>query len=149
MRIVAQDVAILAGAGLRFVGVHDEIMRPVLHFLRHERPFEAGGEARAATAAQAGLLHLVDDGVDAARQDLLGAVPRAALTGAFETPIVEAVEVGEDAVLVGKHGHSPLKVVGPPSGAEVWRLTCGPGLGVSPRRKASSTFFVEASSRSS
>ena len=29
MRVVAQDLAVLAGAGLRFVGVDDEIVRPL------------------------------------------------------------------------------------------------------------------------
>ena len=150
VRIVAQDVAILAGAGLGLVGVDHEIVRPVLHFLGHERPLQAGREARAAAAAQAGLLHLVDDPVAALVEDRLGVVPGAALARALEPPVVEAVEVGEDAVLVGEHGpHSPFKVVGPPSGADVWRSTCGPGFGVSPRRNASSTFLIEASSRSS
>ncbi|HEX4295440.1 MAG TPA: NADH-quinone oxidoreductase subunit NuoF [Rhizomicrobium sp.] len=40
-------------------------MRTLLHFLRHERPFEAGRKSRAATAAKAGLLHNVDNGIDA------------------------------------------------------------------------------------
>ena len=65
MRIVPHDLPVLAGAGLRLVGVDDEIVRPPIRLLRHERPFEAGREAGAAAAAQAGLLHLVDDPVAA------------------------------------------------------------------------------------
>ncbi len=32
-----------------------------------------------------------------------GAIPGAATARAFETPIIEAVEIGEDAILVGEH----------------------------------------------
>jgi hypothetical protein len=83
MRIVAHDLAVLAGAGLGFVGVDDQIARPAIAFLRHERPFEAGRKARAATAAQAGRLHLVDDPVAALLEDAGGAVPGAARHRAF------------------------------------------------------------------
>ena len=61
MRIVPHDLAVLAGAGLGLVGIDDEIVRPAVRLLGHERPFEAGREAGAAAAAQAGRLHLVDD----------------------------------------------------------------------------------------
>jgi hypothetical protein len=103
VRIVTHDVAILAGAGLRLVGIHDEIVRPVLHFLGHEGPLHAGREACATAAAQARFLHLVDDRVYAAVEDRLGVVPGATGTRAGQAPIVYAVEVGEDAVLVAEH----------------------------------------------
>ncbi len=103
MRVVAHDVAVLAGAGFGFIRVDDEIVRAFLHFLRHERPFHAGREARAAAATQAGFLHLVHDGIDAALEDLLGAIPAAARHRAFEANVLEAVEIGEDAVFVGEH----------------------------------------------
>src|SRR5881227_3648509 len=100
MRIVPHDLAILAGAGLGLVGVDDEIARPAVgRFLRHERPFQAGRESGAAAAAQARGLHLVDDPVAALVDDTLGAIPRAAAARALEAPVVEAVEVFEDAVL--------------------------------------------------
>src|SRR3984957_31161 len=57
MRIIPHDVAVLAGTWLRFVGVDDEIVRPVFHLLGHELPFEARGETRAASAAQSRALH--------------------------------------------------------------------------------------------
>ena len=62
VRVVAQDVAVVAGAGLALVGVADEVL---LHRrrARHEAHLHAGREARAAAAADAGLLHLVDDRV--------------------------------------------------------------------------------------
>ena len=97
------DLAVLAGAGLRLVGIDDEIVRAVADLLRHERPFEAGREARPAAAAQPRFLHLLDDRVAALLQDRLGAVPGAARARALQARIVQAVEVREDAVLVGEH----------------------------------------------
>src|SRR5665213_3535783 len=73
--IVAHDVAILAGAWLAFVGIHHQIMRPLLHFLGHEGPFEAGGKTRATATTQAGFLHFIDDGFRTTFDDRLGAVP--------------------------------------------------------------------------
>ena len=130
MRIVPHDLAVLAGAGLGLVGIDHEIVRPVADGLGHERPFHAGREARAAAAAQARRLHLVDDGVAALLQDRLGAVPGAALARAFEAPVALAVEVLEDAVLVVEHLRpSPIfNVVGPPTGADNCRSICGPGF---------------------
>ncbi len=53
MRVVAHDVPVLAGAGLGLVGVDDQIVWAAIGLGRHERPFQPGGEARAAAAAQA------------------------------------------------------------------------------------------------
>ena len=103
MRIVPHDLAILAGAGLQLVGIHDQVARAPVRLLGHERPFQPGREAGAAAAALTGGFHFVDDGVAAFFQDRLGAIPGAARTRAFETPIVAAVEIFEDAVLVGEH----------------------------------------------
>src|SRR6266702_5835770 len=123
MRIMPHDLAILAGAGLGLVGVDDEIARPAVgRFLRHERPFQAGREAGAATATQAGGLHLVDDPVAALVDDTLGAIPGAAAPRTLEPPIVEAVEVLEDAVLVLEHISAFRStiglLVGKPGGAD-------------------------------
>src|SRR3546814_1409048 len=53
VRIVTDDLAVLARTGFGFVGVDDEEARAVgARLLRHERPFEPRGEARAAAAAQ-------------------------------------------------------------------------------------------------
>ena len=103
MRIVPHDLAVLAGAGLGLVGIDHEIARPAVRLLRHERPFQPGRKSRAAAAAQARGLHLVDDRVAALFHDRLGAVPGAARARAVEAPIVMAVEIFEDAVLVGEH----------------------------------------------
>ena len=53
LRVVPHDVPVLAGAGLGLVRIDHEIVRTAVRLLWHERPFEAGGEARAAAAAQA------------------------------------------------------------------------------------------------
>jgi hypothetical protein len=45
VRIVPQDFAVLAGAGLGFVGVDNQVMRAAVIDLGHEGPFEAGREA--------------------------------------------------------------------------------------------------------
>jgi len=104
VRIVADDLAVLAGARLGFVGVDDqEIGAPLGRLLGHEAPFHAGREARAAAPAQAGLLHDVDDRVLAERHQRPGVVPIAALLGRLQTPVLETVEIGEDPVLVLKH----------------------------------------------
>ena len=52
VRLVAQDFAVLAGAGLRLVGIDDEVVRALADDLRHERPLQAGGETRTAAPAQ-------------------------------------------------------------------------------------------------
>ena len=149
MRIVTHDVAILAGARLGFVGVDDEIVRPFLHLFGHERPFEACREARAAAAAQARLLHLVDDRLGPALENGLRAVPGAARACARKAPIVEAVEVREDAVFVGEHQPNSFSVVAPPSGSDERRPFCGPAIGFCPRRNASRIFSAVGPSMSS
>src|SRR5208283_2740311 len=74
VRLVAQDVAVLAGARLAFIGIDAEIGRMVALF-RHERPFQPGRKAGAAAAAQPGFLDLLDDPVASLEDQLLGAVP--------------------------------------------------------------------------
>ena len=51
MRFVAEDVTVLAGAGLAFIGIDDEVAWPVALF-RHKRPFEAGRKTGTASAAK-------------------------------------------------------------------------------------------------
>ena len=140
VRVMPHDLAVLAGAGLGLVGVDHEVMRPAVRLLRHERPLEAGREAGAAAPALPRRLHFIDDRVAALREDRLGVVPGAAHARPLEAPVMEAVEVLEDAILVRKH-HSRLVVV--------WSLELSPtgGLGT----PASLTFaaapgFLAASS---
>ncbi len=109
LRIVAHDVPVLAGAGLALVGVDDEVARPPVRLLGHEAPLHARREPGAAAAAQAAGLDLLDDRVPPAGDDPGRPVPVPALAGGRQAPVVQAVEVGEDAVLVGEHGSSPAR----------------------------------------
>ncbi len=126
LRIVTHDVAILAGAGLGLVRVHHEIMRTAIGLLRHEGPFEAGREARAATTAQTRLLHLVENPVTSLGDDCRRTVPVATLFRGFETPVMEAVKIREYAVLVFQHQLLPpvcgsptvVRLVRPPAGSD-------------------------------
>ncbi len=154
VRLVAQDLAVLAGARLAFVGVDHQIMRASVVHLRHERPFEAGEEAGAAAPAHPRFLDLVHDPLAALCQDRLGAVPVAACPRALEPPIVQAVEVREDAVLVAQH-HSPrragtsVRLVGPPAGSQPLRPDCGPGFISRPALSVIKSFSADCGSRSS
>src|SRR5262250_734335 len=107
MRIVPHDLAVLAGAGLRFVGVDHEIMRTPLRLLGHERPLEPGRKAGAAAPALARRLHLVDDPVAPFLEDGFRPIPGAARARPREAPVLEAVEVAEHAILVVEHREEP------------------------------------------
>ena len=84
LRIVAHNVAILAGAGLRFIGIDHKVMRPLLHLFRHEGPFQAGRKTRAAASSQSGFLDDIDNRLGALLQDRFGAIPRSALARGIE-----------------------------------------------------------------
>ena len=103
VRIMAHDLAILAGAGLGLVGVDDQIVRTITHFLGHEGPLQAGGEAGAAAPAQARRLDLVAQPVGALIKHFLRQVPRAPALRRLEIGRVKTIEVGEDAILVLQH----------------------------------------------
>src|SRR6516164_9400699 len=107
MRIVPHDLSVLAGAGLGFVGIDDEVMRAPVALLGHEGPFEPSREAGPAASAQPRGLHLVDDEVAALVDEEFRPVPIAALARRSEVGAVPAVEIGEDAVLIGEHARPP------------------------------------------
>src|ERR1700694_682583 len=138
MRIVPHDLAVLAGPGFGLVGIDHQIARPAVGgFLRHERPFQAGRKTRPAAAAQARGLHLVDDPVATLVDDRLGAVPGAAAARTLEAPVMEAVEILEDAVLVIEHDVKLPKGV---SGWTAYRR----GLRRNRRRAAPTTGWFQA-----
>ena len=159
MRIVPYDIAILAGSGLALVRIDDQVGRPAVRFLRHERPFQPGREPGSAAAAQAGILDLLDQRIAAPREQLPGAVPVAAPSRSGEPPVVLPVEVGEDAVLIGESHQAPspappgaansASAVHSPTGSEPWRPICEPGSGRSPARNAFRIATVFSGSRSS
>ena len=109
VRVVAHDLPVLAGAGLALVGVDHQVDRPAVRLLGHERHLEAGREACAAAPAQARFLDLLDDPVAPLEDQVARAVPVAAPARRRKPPVVLAVEIGEDAVLVSEHRDpSPL-----------------------------------------
>ena len=99
VRIVAHDLAILAGAGLRLVGIDHEVAGTGI-VLGHEGPLEAGRKSRPAAAAQARILDFGDDGVVAFFDQCFAAVPGPAGLSAGQPPVLEAVKIAENPVLV-------------------------------------------------
>ena len=107
VRIVAHDVPILARSRLALVGVDHEICRPAVRDLGHERPLHAGGKPGAAAPAQPGRFHLVDDRVAPAQQYLGRLVPVTTRPRARKTPIVLAIQVGENPIAILQHLTGP------------------------------------------
>src|SRR5690606_18697423 len=103
MRIMTQDIAVLAGTGLGFVGIDQQVMRAAVTDLGHEGPFERSRETGATPAAQARGLDLIGDPVATGVDELLGAHPGAARTRALERPVALAVEIGENAIFISEH----------------------------------------------
>ena len=62
LRIALEIIAVLEGAGLALVAVDGH--QPRAGVGAHDLPFAPGGKARAAQPAQAGVGHLLDDGVE-------------------------------------------------------------------------------------
>src|SRR5437773_3740979 len=60
VRVALEQVAVFEGPGLALVGVDHEVDRAGV-VLRHERPFQPGGESGAAEAPKVRLLRLVGD----------------------------------------------------------------------------------------
>ncbi len=126
VRIVAHDVAILAGAGFGFVRVDHQVMGTAIRLLRHEGPFEAGREAGAATAAQTRLFHFVENPVTPPGDDVGRAIPIATAPRRLQAPVMEPVEIGKNTILVFKHQLSPpvcavsedVRLVSPPAGSD-------------------------------
>lgn len=102
MRVVPQDLTVLARARLRLVSVNDQVLWPSVGNLRHEGVLQARWETSATSASQARVLDLLNDPVLAHLNDVLGLVPVAALHGRLDPGILVLVHVGEDAVLIGQ-----------------------------------------------
>src|SRR5262245_61639270 len=157
VRIVAHDLAILAGPGLRLIGIDHQIARARIA-LGHERPLEPGWKTGAAAAAQARGLDLGDNGIVVFFDQGFGAVPAPARPGARQSPILEAVKVLEDPILVlQSHGWNAsyfvstksLSVVGPPIGQDACRPICEPALGGEPLANPTRTLSNNSGVRSS
>jgi hypothetical protein len=80
MRVVADDVAVLEGTRLAFVGIADEVFL-ARELARHEAPLQAGRETGAAAAAQARGLQVGDD---LFRRDFFFRMRRSAVAAALD-----------------------------------------------------------------
>ena len=119
MRVMAHDLAVFAGARLGLVGIDHQIGRTPVAFFRHKRPFQPRREARTTTPTQARGLHLVDNLVAPALDDLCRAIPMAALFGALQGAVMHPVEIGKDTVFICEHRLRPLTVI--PARAPVYK----------------------------
>src|SRR5690606_20967866 len=152
VRIEAHDLPVLAGAGFGFIRIDHQIARTAIGLFGHERPFEAGREARAAATAQAAVLDFLDDGVLPHIEQRFRIVPDTARLRAGELPVVDAIKIGENPIFILQHYASSVfssNVVGPPSGAELMRSICGPAGGTSPFASLSSSASKFSAFRSS
>ena len=102
MRIMANDIAILAGAGFRFISIHHQIGGSAIGLLRHEGPFHAGREARAASATQAGILDAFNHRIATARNNRRRTIPIPAHTRRRQIPGLTAIEVLENPILISE-----------------------------------------------
>jgi hypothetical protein len=75
---------------------------PAVRNLGHEGILEAGWETSTAATAQTRIFDLLDDPVGTHRHDLFGLVPIASFHGSVEPGAFIVVQIGEDAILVGK-----------------------------------------------
>ena len=100
MRIVLENQPVFAGAGLALVPVAQNIFR-LGRLLGNERPLQPGAESRAATPAQAGILHLIDDAVRAHAQGLLHRLVAVQLQVAIDIGRTQAESFGDDFYFVG------------------------------------------------
>ena len=92
----------LASSRLSFISIHDQVLGSAITGLVHEGPLHTGGESGSTSTSQSRSLDLIDDPVSALLHDLLGLVPLTPGHGPLEPPVVTAIDVGEDPVLVSQ-----------------------------------------------
>jgi len=100
VRIVAHYFPVFTSAGLRFVGVYYQVRRPSIRNLRHERVLETRRESGTASPAQPTLFDLINQPVVTHADDVLCAVPVAALHCSVDEAITVIIDVCKNAVLV-------------------------------------------------
>ena len=112
MRVEAQDLAVVTGAGLGFVGVDDKVLLAV-EVLRHEAPLETGRESGAAATTQARRLNFLDDLFRlhlAGKNPAPGLVTVVLLIGRKRPRLVRAEGVETHEVLFVSHYSSPSRI---------------------------------------
>ncbi len=129
VRVFKEDDVVFAGAGLGLVAVDQDVLG-LFALLGDEGPLEAGGEAGAAAAAEAGGFHGVDDPLGAFVHGLLDGLVAVELHVLVDRSGALAEAALEDDDLVGAGdvgGHftdRPLETRG-----ETWEpVRCGRGL---------------------
>ncbi len=100
VRIVQKDQVIFAGAGLAFVAIDEDVLG-LGGLLGNEGPLHARREARAAAAAQAAGLHLVDDPFGALGEALLHGLIAAEFEIAVDVRRAHAKAAGDDLDFIG------------------------------------------------
>lgn len=101
LRLTSPHLAHLAGTGLRLITIHaEEVGTTVLGHLGHEAPLQTGGEGSASTATKTGRLDICNDLVGTHLHKLLRLIPEAALHGTLNVPVVVAIKVCENTILV-------------------------------------------------
>src|SRR2546423_414328 len=100
MRIVLEDQAVLARAGLALVAIAQNILG-LRRLLGHERPLHPGGEARASAPAKPGVLDLIDNGVGLHGDRLLDGLVAVEFEVAIDISRTLAEAPGDDSYLVG------------------------------------------------
>ena len=102
VRVVTHDLTILASSRLTFVSIDDQVLWATIIRLVHEAPLETTGESSSTPPSQPTGLDLINDPLAALLHDLLGLVPLAPGHGPLDPPVVAAIDVGEDPVLVSQ-----------------------------------------------
>src|SRR4051812_40048601 len=100
VRILLEDKAVFAGAGLGFVAVHQNVFW-LGSFLGNKAPLHAGREAGATASAKVRSLHLVDDRVRRHRKRLLDGLVAVELEVGVDVGRTFAEPLGNDADFVG------------------------------------------------
>src|SRR5690625_4523599 len=100
MRVVAQDMTVVAGTRLGLVGVARQVFL-TRRRARHERPFQAGWKTRATASAQGGVLDRFNNflGRDFVPENLFPGAPAADLSVGCQRPALVLVKMGEDDVV--------------------------------------------------
>ena len=108
MRVMTDDLAILAATRLGFIGVDDEEIGPLGRWcLGHEAPFHSRRETRTTASAQARRLHFLNNRILPDLHEVRRFVPVTTRLRRFQGKVLIAVKVGEDAVFVIQHCEEP------------------------------------------
>mmetsp|Transcript_32190 Transcript_32190/g.45769 ORF Transcript_32190/g.45769 Transcript_32190/m.45769 type:complete len:305 (-) Transcript_32190:35-949(-) len=98
--VLSHNFTVLTCSRLGFIGVDDQKGGSSVGFLGHEGPLETGWESSTSASTETGVLDLLDDPIGTHPHDFLRHVVITALQGVGQTPILFAIQVGENTVLI-------------------------------------------------